>query len=124
MSRKGGTLMTTGDEQCPLCGNRMPCLEPQRSARVGDRERLVPTVHLNGTSKDALVSGFAAVIGDLNSALESMAAAAPNARDYYVQNPAAFQRATREHTERMEKLREVRADLRAIWEAVVEQQKR
>jgi hypothetical protein len=61
----------------------------------------LPSVHLNGTSRDSLVEQAAEAARALDSALDAMCAAAPNARDYYVQAPGAFERACGEHEQRV-----------------------
>ena len=65
---------------------------------------LVPTVHLNGTSKQELLNQNAIAIADIEAARESLQAAAPNGRDYYPQGPTALKQATAEHLDRVRRL--------------------
>jgi hypothetical protein len=45
----------------------------------------IPTIHLNGTSQESLISGYLDAITALHHAGSVLARAAPNMRDYYVQ---------------------------------------
>jgi len=78
----------------------------------------IPTIHLNGTSREALVEGYAEAIHALHEAGRKVAAAYPNGRDYYVQEPGAFGVAQRQHETRMNKLREIIKELETIAEAI------
>lgn len=80
----------------------------------------VPTIHLNGTSKESLVRDLCAAHHALTEAGRKLAATCPNGRDYYVQdNPeAAIHKAMREHEARMAKLREVAHEIEQIAEAI------
>lgn len=78
----------------------------------------VPTVHLNGTSRESLLEGYSEAIRALNRAETKMTAACPNARDYYVQDGPAFGIAMDQHTARMKKLREIISELEEIAVAV------
>jgi hypothetical protein len=80
-----------------------------------------PTVHINGTSKQALIDQLGDAIHALHEAGRKLAAATPNARDYYVQGNDAFTTAMRQHDARMTKLREIVAELETIGDAVFDQ---
>lgn len=80
-----------------------------------------PTVHLNGSSADTLLEGYEAAAESLGAALEALAGAAPNARDYYVQGPSAFEEARREHVARLEKVTAVLEEIRLLHRAVYRQ---
>lgn len=82
-----------------------------------------PTIHLNGTSAEALTDDYSAAYRAVCAAIESLQAASPNARDYYVQGPGAFAKARREHEARLHKLADVAGDLMAILEVVVDSRK-
>lgn len=82
---------------------------------------IVPTVHMNGTSKDELLRQIEIAHAAINHAIEGLAGAAPNARDYYVQGPGAFPQARAEHEARMHKLSDVMSELLALNEAIYEQ---
>lgn len=82
----------------------------------------VPTVHLNGTSKESLLEGYETAYRALNECLDVVhKATVPNGRDYYTQGDSAFYKAADEHGARIQKLREVQDDLLALFEAVQEQ---
>lgn len=85
---------------------------------AGQREIIAPTIHSNGTSRDALLDAYCVAGGALTQALEALADAGPNGRDYYPQGSDAIRRATAEHEARLKKLREVRDELRALAEHV------
>ena len=76
---------------------------------------MVPTIHLNGTSREALLeqvcnAGHAARI--LADALSEMA---PNGRDYYPQGDHAYPQARAEHDARLNALTAVQQDLEAMY---------
>ena len=75
----------------------------------------IPTLHLNGTSRDSLLDPLGEVIGNITTAINSMSLIAPNARDYYVQLPGAFEAARSEHCDRVRRLIEVRDEIEQIW---------
>lgn len=84
----------------------------------------IPTVHLNGTSKDALVTQLCDAIDAIHAAGTALAKACPNGRDYYVQAEdvqtpgSAISRAMTQHEARMNKLREVATELETIAHAI------
>lgn len=80
----------------------------------------IPTVHLNGTSGAVLLEQLKGARRALDAALDALAEAAPNARDYYVQ-PGGFSPAQRQHEARLAKLREVRSDVSDVLQGVLEQ---
>lgn len=57
----------------------------------------------------------------VNYAARAVAAAAPNARDYYVQGPDAVQQAATEHGDRLRALQQIGRDLEAILTNVLDQ---
>jgi hypothetical protein len=79
---------------------------------------ILPTVHLNGTSRDALRLQYATASRAVGEAVLALEEAYPNARDYYVQGADAFSIASREHSARVRTLRDMRADLDRILEHV------
>lgn len=83
---------------------------------------MIPTVHLNGTSKQSLLDGWEEAYTALTLALDKLAQAAPNGRDYYPQDVAgqrpALYKAQDEHRARMQKVQSVMDDLQALCEAV------
>lgn len=76
---------------------------------------IVPTIHMNGTSKAELVRGYEEAYESLSVAYEKMRQAAPNGRDYYPQSESAIGTAIDEHMERLE----VVADLMQDYEDMI-----
>lgn len=65
---------------------------------------MIPTVHLNGTSKQELMQQIRDAYDALFVALEKMRQMTPHGRDYYVQGPEAGQKAREEHEVRIKML--------------------
>lgn len=78
----------------------------------------VPIVHLNGTSKSALVDQLHDAHRACLAAVERLTDAAPNGRDYYPLGDAAFKAAREQHADRVRRVQSVAAELYAIWEAI------
>lgn len=85
---------------------------------VGPQTFTVPTVHLNGTSKQALVDQYQDSAVALAEAIRVISTNGPNGRDYYLQGPDAIKRADQEHEARLRRLREVLADLERMVETI------
>ncbi len=80
-----------------------------------------PTIHLNGTSLASLQAENEKARYALMSAREALMDAAPNARDYYLQGPAAFGIASGEHLDRLNAIRKALRELEEIAEHLEEQ---
>ncbi len=78
----------------------------------------VPTVHLNGTSREALMDAYTQAHDRLSEAWLAVGETAPNARDYYVQGPGAYRAAVLEHSDRLDRLRAVRDEIGQILEGL------
>jgi hypothetical protein len=78
----------------------------------------VPTIHLNGTSKEVLLEDYCNAIHALHEAGSALAKAYPNARDYYPQGNGAINAAMDQHDDRMNRLRGIIKELEVIAEAV------
>lgn len=78
----------------------------------------VPTIHLNGTSKESLVTGLCDAAHAIQIAITALGQAAPNGRDYYPQDMRALQKAQDQHNARVLRLRSVYAELMEIAEAI------
>jgi hypothetical protein len=84
---------------------------------------VMPTIHLNGTSGDALLKAVQDAGVALNVALTALQETAPNARDYYVQaDPKAFTHASNDHEKRLGRLEAVQCELEALAEGIYDQQ--
>ena len=81
----------------------------------------LPTIHFNGTSREALLEEYQTAWSAVQQALEAVIAAAPNDRDYYVQGPEACTRAQAEHRERLAKIESVMTELHQILMHVFDQ---
>lgn len=81
---------------------------------------MFPTIHLNGTSASDLLDGIKDAVCAVNAAIDAIAKAAPNARDYYPQGPQAFAAADLEHRTRLARLHDIHAELEAIGIHIIE----
>jgi len=79
---------------------------------------ILPTIHINGTSKEQLFEDLSTALYALQGAREAVQAAAPNGRDYYTQSGNALQQALAQHAERLRSLQTVYDELHAIAEHV------
>ena len=75
-----------------------------------------PTIHLNGTAAESLLDQYVAAGQAIRKALDTLAEAEPNARDYYVQPQGAFLTAQSEHRQRINCLRGVLSDMEILAE--------
>lgn len=78
----------------------------------------VPTVHLNGTSRESLLEQLVDVNHALDVTMTALAKASPHGRDYYPQGDGALRKATREHESRCERIRSVQREIVQIAEAL------
>jgi hypothetical protein len=74
----------------------------------------MPTIHINGTSAQALFDANLTAVQAVEHAIDTLAQAAPNGRDYYVQGPDAFRRAQQEHDARQRLLNRIAMELTQI----------
>jgi len=94
-----------------------------------ERAIKIPTVHLNGTSKDELLRQIHDAHVAVQAALDALAKARPHGRDYYVQavEPGAYDAYTLARNEsqvREAKLSEVLDELQAIYVGIEQQGRR
>lgn len=73
-----------------------------------------PTIHINGTSLEVLSKQYTDAAIAVSNAISALYSAAPNARDYYVQGPDAYNHAAKDHAERINKLNSVYRELEEI----------
>ncbi len=83
-----------------------------------DTPLAIPSIHLNGTSAETLLSETKHTLQAVSRAIEALCLFPPNARDYYVQGPEAFLVAHQQYEVRLEKLKSIRRELQAIFEAI------
>lgn len=74
-----------------------------------------PTIHMNGTSKNALLESYLGAMEAIRDAIEAVQDTSPHGRDYYVQeDPDAFVGAVREHQARLKALQTVIGELEQL----------
>lgn len=83
---------------------------PYNETSKGEPSIMLPSVHMNGTSRQDLLNQNRAALEALDAAILAMHAATPNARDYYVQGPSAFRTAQAEHRARLTAVKQVREE--------------
>ena len=76
----------------------------------------LPTVNLNGTSGKELFETNLNVVDTLRNAINALARACPNGRDYQTMGPDAHRKAVAEHEQRQERLLYVLAEMETITE--------
>lgn len=81
----------------------------------------IPTVHRNGTSKEALMQDLENASNKLYEAIKALEETAPNGRDYYVQGPSALAKAEKEFKARADALKKVYEEIGLIMEGVADQ---
>jgi hypothetical protein len=79
---------------------------------------VLPTIHLNGTSKEVLFEDLSNALYAVTLAMEAVQATAPHGRDYYTQSGNALQQALAQHASRLHSLQTVYDELEAIAEHV------
>lgn len=79
---------------------------------------IFPTIHLNGTSREALAAPLREAHEKLGEALAALEACAPHGRDYYPQGPQALRAATREFIEQRDRVSHARGWVAALLEHV------
>jgi hypothetical protein len=90
--------------ECPFC-------------RI-EHKAVVPTVHLNGTSTQALLADLTAALEALRAARQRVRMAAPNARDYYPQGAAATALAMEQHDRHLAGLKAVSDEIEEMLDHV------
>lgn len=75
----------------------------------------MPTVHLNGSGRDRLVSGYTEAWKALQKARETLAKVEFHPRDYYVnEDPDAFQKARDQRDAQFGDLNRIQQEIEAI----------
>lgn len=81
----------------------------------------IPTVHLNGTGKTTLLAELEAAHSAVHDAVDALLRVTVHERDYYVQEPGAYEQARDEQQARLRALSSVESDLLAMHIAVARQ---
>lgn len=79
-----------------------------------------PLVHLNGSSGEFLLEGYAEAASKLRAALLALEHTAPNARDYYPRGEESFRKARSEHDSRVQVLMALLGEFYEIMEHVTD----
>lgn len=74
----------------------------------------LPTIHLNGTSKDSLMRGYESALKAIRHTLDEMDKIELNARDYYTQGPEAYREAREQFNEQYNSLCSVKEYLECV----------
>jgi hypothetical protein len=82
---------------------------------------IVPTIHLNGTSGQDLKAEYYAAYEAIERAVEALAAATLNARDFYVQSADAYYQAREQRAEAFDKLRQVQDYVEGMLVGIINQ---
>jgi hypothetical protein len=82
--------------------------------KMTDSGLIVPTVHMNGTSRNALQEQLTEASLAIDNALTKLMLAIPHGRDYYVQGDSALKLAMDQHRARVQKLIDVREEIKDI----------
>ena len=80
----------------------------------------IPTVHMNGSSKEMMIRDLTKARYAIQKAVGAMAEVTPNGRDYYPQGPDAITEAIRQHGQRIAALIRVHDELGEIAMAISE----
>lgn len=80
----------------------------------------IPTVHLNGDTREELVKQNMAVYRAAGKLLEALGEAGPNGRNFYVQGPQAMKHATDEHVARLAAVEKIQREMEEIVLALQE----
>lgn len=72
---------------------------------------MIPTVHLNGDSKQSLIDPLCDASMAINSAYDALKQTAPNGRNFYTQGPGALGKATDEHMDRLRRLDAIKTEI-------------
>ena len=81
---------------------------------------IVPTIHLNGDSRETLLDQCRKALVAIRDAITACREMHPNGRNYYPQGPDAIGKAMSEHEERLSKIFDVRDDLERMMEAIAD----
>lgn len=79
---------------------------------------IVPTIHLNGTSREGLLEPLEVAYSSIREMEDAFQKTVPNGRDYYPQGPEAYEAARKQHLDQALKLQEVRKYLEDLCQAI------
>ncbi len=76
-----------------------------------------PTIHINGSSREDLKRQFYGAYRALGDAIQLMVEATPHGRDYYVQEPGAYEVARSEHIARLRVIRDLQKEYLELFQS-------
>lgn len=79
---------------------------------------MIPSIHLNGTSKSDLIEQQCDVRRAADALLDALRKAGPNGRDYYPQGTDALRKAQAEYAERYAAVTKIRDDAEVLALAI------
>lgn len=80
-------------------------------------ERLtIPTIHLNGTSRNELHRQWSEAWDAIQIAYEAIKQSGPNGRDYYLDGPQALSAAVGDHMRRLQRIQDVMDEFQLLIE--------
>jgi len=79
---------------------------------------ILPTIHLNGTSKANLIDALCTASVALDAAYSALKQTAPNGRDYYPQGAEALGKAIFEHMDRLRRLDVIKDEIDQLTMAI------
>jgi hypothetical protein len=79
---------------------------------------MIPSVHLNGTSRDELQRECRKACEAVVKAMQALGEMAPDGRDYYPQGPNAFHSAAAEWRTRYNAMEKIHSEILEIWTAI------
>lgn len=83
----------------------------------------IPTIHLNGAGFTTLRDEYAAAYDAIDKAIDALAAATLNGRDFYVQGGSAYYQARDERREALGKLRDAHQYAGEMLAGICDQQR-
>lgn len=81
---------------------------------------MIPTIHLNGTSKEQLLRELEEILIALEGAKKKMEKQTIHGRDYYPQGHEALQAAVKEGIGRFQRLRSITREFEELYEKISE----
>ena len=83
----------------------------------------IPTIHLNGTGFTDLRDGYAAAYDAIDKAIDALAKAELNGRDFYPQGPDAYSQARKERDQAFSQLRAAQEYVGQVLMGICDQQR-
>lgn len=75
-----------------------------------------PAINMNGTAASDLLDGYIKAMNAIQAASNAVARTSPNGRDYQTVHPDNLRHAMLQHSQRLQKLDAIRAELGALAE--------